>query len=119
MLLIASDSTCNFAACERVQSLQSEAIARLDVAMAGSLSCADCIEALRRHADSFITVLDGDIMEQLLSYSVAHIASLETVGQVVACCLLRMVGRVQVLADLCERAGASAQGGQSLRQSSG
>ena len=40
---------------------------RLDVAMAGSLSCADCIEALRRHADSFMTVLDGDIMEQLLS----------------------------------------------------
>jgi len=37
---------------------------QLDVVMAGSLSCSDCIEALRRHADSFITVLDGDLMEQ-------------------------------------------------------
>jgi len=37
---------------------------KLDAIGTGSLSSADCIEALRRHADSFSTVLDGDLMEQ-------------------------------------------------------
>ena len=41
-------------------------VLRLDAIGTGSLSSADCIEALRRHADSFSTVLDGDLMEQSL-----------------------------------------------------
>eukprot|EP00435_Cladocopium_sp_Y103_P048091 s1327_g14.t1 len=38
---------------------------KLDAVGTGSLSSTDCIEALRRHADSFSTVLDGDLMDQL------------------------------------------------------
>ena len=37
---------------------------KLDAIGTGTLSSADCIEALRRHADSFVSVLDGDLMEQ-------------------------------------------------------
>eukprot|EP00439_Symbiodinium_sp_Y106_P087258 s125_g43.t1 len=54
---------------------------QLDVAMAGSLSCSDCIEALRRHADSFITVLDGDIMEQFWPVFVKELAQQHKVSK--------------------------------------
>ncbi|CAE7836381.1 GA20OX1 [Symbiodinium necroappetens] len=54
---------------------------QLDVAMAGSLSCSDCIEALRRHADSFITVLDGDIMEQFWPIFVKELAQQHKVSK--------------------------------------
>ena len=44
---------------------QKQAEARLDAVGTGALSSTDCIEALRRHADSFSTILDGDLMDQL------------------------------------------------------
>lgn len=44
---------------------QNQAEPRLDAVGTGALSSTDCIEALRRHADSFSTILDGDLMDQL------------------------------------------------------
>eukprot|EP00438_Fugacium_kawagutii_P011738 Skav222912 [mRNA] locus=scaffold1489:207079:215130:+ [translate_table: standard] len=47
------------------ESVAAGQVTRLDAVGTGSLSSADCIEALRRHADSFSTILDGELMDQL------------------------------------------------------
>ena len=48
---------------------------KLDAIGTGTLSSSDCIEALRRHADTFVSVLDTDLMEQFWPVFLKELAS--------------------------------------------
>lgn len=54
---------------------------KLDAVGTGALSSTDCIEALRRHADSFSTILDGDLMDQFWPIYVKELGQMRKISK--------------------------------------